>query len=93
MPINESCQGNEVITTEDRCKDAAKELGLAYQIIFRQVDSKVHPLGCYYENDNTAWFNENVDGPTNPAKYGKYGGVCDLQGKLYQMKMFILFLL
>jgi hypothetical protein len=27
-----------------------------------------------------AWFNENVNGSTNPAYYGKNGGVCNSPG-------------
>ena len=42
---------------------------------------------CFYGNDNTASFNENLDGATNPAYFRMFGGVCKLPGNLYYTKI------
>ena len=83
--LNENCQGNEVIKTLDQCKDAARNLRLAYSHKFNSI---YHPLGCLWNNfANTTMFNENVNGPTNPGTFGKYGGVCLTTGKWYYNKI------
>ena len=82
--IDKNCQAKEVIVTEDDCKAAAKEIGLTY---VNKFNSDKHPLGCLYNKLDNAWFNENVNGPTNPAYYGMYGGVCHFPGKLYYTKI------
>ena len=86
-PRNKNCKAHEIITTEDVCKDASKELRLTYNSKITR-DFKSRPLGCYYSyyTDQT-WFNENVNGTTNPAVFGEYGGVCHLSGKLCYTKI------
>ena len=76
-PVNKNCQANEIITTEKRCKDATNKLGLLYQHrITRKAEE--YPRGCFYGYKLArTWFNENVNGPTNPASFGELGGVCD----------------
>ena len=81
-PVNENCQANEIITTEERCKEATKKLRLAYNFKITR-DSKLHPRGCFYSYRHyETWFNENVNGPTNPANFGEFGGVCDSLGSV-----------
>ena len=85
VDINDNCQANEVIQTEVQCKDAAENLGLAYN---SKVNTGKHPIGCFYnDEDNEAYFNENVDGLNTWKVHGKYGGVCKIPGKLYHTKI------
>ena len=81
-PVNENCQADEIITIEERCKDVTKQLGLTYNFKIAR-GSKTHPRGCFYSyTRDQAWFNENVNRPTNPEFYGEFGGVCDSLGGL-----------
>ena len=83
--INDHCQANEVIQTDVQCKDAAENLGLTYD---SKIHSGKHSPGCFYnDEDDKAYFNENVDGLNTWKVHGKYGGVCKIPGKLYHTKI------
>ena len=77
--IGENCHADQIIGTENTCKDAAVVLGLTY---LKSVNSQVDPAGCYWNHNRMAIYNQIVDpSQTYPEEFGVKGGVCMRYGK------------
>ena len=82
-----NCPNTEIITTEEGCKQAAKELGLSYSGV---VDAASYAAGCFSIQEGV-FFNKLVDpSSTYPERFLFSGGVClNLGIRCIFSKMFI----
>ena len=72
-----NCPEDQIITTENVCKDAATEIGLAYKFA---VAFEVYPAGCFWHSAGGVYFNQITDPSqtdlTNDVWRENSGGLC-----------------
>ena len=72
--IGENCPDDQIIDTQNSCKDAAADLGLSYGF---SLYSKSIPAGCYWQSKESVNFNPLiVSSETIPSQFGPRGGLC-----------------
>ena len=72
-----NCHENQIIDTENKCKDAVQVLGKVLGLFYmRSSSSTDYPAGCYYQG-YYGYFNEITDpSQTNPDNFDTFGGLC-----------------
>ena len=78
---NENCQTGRIISTEEECKKASKQLGFEYKNKLKKVD---YPVGCYTKSDRYSYFNTQLHrSSSNPENFENRSGICRKGIKIY----------
>ena len=82
------CALGAIITKEDDCELAARDVGLTYNTSCTDCPINHLPFGCFYAPGNKyAWFNEQKDVPSTKPMSSVFGSLCETEGTYKSCKL------